>query len=69
MNEYKRAKLNKILIIVAIVLIVISIISIISYGVFRRKIDNEKLNYNDTVIGKNYFFVHYLNYALYKYYL
>ena len=55
MNEYKRAKLNKILIIVAIVLIVISIISIISYGVFRRKIDNEKLNYNDTVIGKNYF--------------
>ena len=55
MDEYKRAKLNKILIIVAVILIVISVILIVAYGALRRKKDQEMYNYNDTVIGKNYF--------------
>lgn len=55
MNEYKRAKLNKILIIIAIVLVVISIIAIVLYSVLNSKRDKEKLNYNDYIIGNNYY--------------
>ena len=54
-NEYKRAKLNKILIIVAIVLVVISIISIFSYAIVMKNNSKKKQDYNDYIIGKNYF--------------
>ena len=55
MNEYKRTKLNKILIIIAIVLVVISIILIVSYSMIAKNRNKEKLNYDDSIIGKNYY--------------
>ena len=55
MNQYQRAKLNKILIITAGVLVVIAIIATIFYIVMRNERKTEKINYDDTVIGKNYF--------------
>lgn len=55
MNEYKRAKLNKILIIIAIVLVVISIVLIVSYSMIAKNRNKEKLNYDDSIIGKNYY--------------
>ena len=53
MNEYKRAKLNKVLIIIAIVLVVISIVLIVSYSMIAKNRNKEKLNYDDSIIGKN----------------
>ena len=55
MNEYKRAKLNKVLIIIAIVLVVISIVLIVSYSMIAKNRNKEKLNYDDSIIGKNYY--------------
>ena len=55
MNEYKRAKLNKVLIIIAIVLVVISIVLIVSYSMIDKNRNKEKLNYDDSIIGKNYY--------------
>lgn len=55
MNEYKRAKLNKILIITAIVLVVISIVLIVSYSLIAKSRNKEKLNYDDSIVGKNYY--------------
>ena len=55
MNEYKRAKLNKILIIVAIVLIVIAIIMVVSYSMIRNKNKKKDLGYADSVINNNYY--------------
>ncbi len=54
MNQYKRAKLNKILIIIAAVLVVISIAVVVTYGVISSK-KNQSIDYNDTIIGKNYY--------------
>ena len=56
MDEYKRANLNKILIIVAVVLIVITVVIIVVYGALKRNKEKEMFNYNDTVIGSNYFY-------------
>ena len=55
MNEYKRAKLNKILIIVASVLVVIAIIVVVLYGMIRGKNKKKDLGYADTIINKNYY--------------
>lgn len=55
MNEYKRAKLNKILIIVAVVLVVIAIAVAVTYVLISGKRRKQKIDYNDTVIGKNYY--------------
>ena len=55
MNEYKRAKLNKILIIVASVLVVIAIIVVFLYGMIRGKNKKKDLGYADTIINKNYY--------------
>ncbi len=55
MDEYKRAKLNKILIIIVAVLIIISIIFMVSYSIMANKNNKEKLNYDDSIIGKNYY--------------
>ena len=55
MDQYKRAKLNKILIIVAVVLVIISIVVVASYAIISNKNNNKKIDYIDTVIGKNYF--------------
>ena len=55
MNEYKRAKLNKILIIVAVVLVVIAIAVAVTYVSISGKRRKQKIDYNDTVIGKNYY--------------
>lgn len=55
MNQYQRAKLNKILIIVAIALGVIAIAATSFYIVLRNKRNKEKVNYEDTIIGKNYY--------------
>lgn len=55
MNEYKRAKLNKILIIVAVVLVVIAIAVAVTYVSISSKRRKQKIDYNDTVIGKNYY--------------
>ena len=55
MNQYKRAKLNKILIIVAVVLVVIAIAVVVTYAIISSKKSKQKLDYNDTVIGKNYY--------------
>ena len=54
LNQYQRAKLNKILLIVVIVLVVIAIIAITFYVISNNK-KQEKINYEDTIIGKNYF--------------
>ena len=55
MNQYQRAKLNKILIIVSIALGVIAIAATSFYIVLRNKRNQEKVNYEDTIIGKNYY--------------
>ncbi len=55
MNQYQRAKLNKILIISAIVLGVIAIVATSFYIVLKNKRNNQKVNYDDTIIGKNYY--------------
>ena len=55
MNQYQRAKLNKILIISAIVLVVIAIVATSFYIVLKNKRNNQKVNYDDTIIGKNYY--------------
>lgn len=55
MNQYKRAKLNKILIIVASVLVVIAIIATSFYIALRNKKDENIIDYEDTIVGKNYF--------------
>ena len=55
MDQYKRAKLNKILIIIAAVLVVIAILVVVTYGVISSKKNNKKIDYIDTVIGKNYY--------------
>ena len=55
MDEYKRAKLNKILIIIVAVLVIVSIIFIVSYSLMSNKNNKEKLDYDDSIIGKNYY--------------
>ena len=55
MNQYKRAKLNKILIIVAIVLVIIAIVVMASYAIISTKQKSQKIDFTDTVIGKNYY--------------
>ena len=55
MNQYKRAKFNKILIIVAIVLVVIAVVVVVSYAVISNKQKSQKIDFTDTVIGKNYY--------------
>ena len=55
MNQYKRAKLNKILIIVTIIIVLVLIIALISYSAIKNKNDKERLNYNDSIICKNYY--------------
>ena len=55
MDEYKRAKLNKILIIIVAVLVIVSIIFIVSYSLMSKKNNKEKLDYDDSIIGKNYY--------------
>ncbi len=55
MDQYKRAKLNKVLIIIAAVLVVIAILVVVTYGVISSKKNNKKIDYIDTVIGKNYY--------------
>ena len=55
MNQYQRAKLNKILIIISIALGVIAIAATSFYIVLRNKRNKEKVNYEDTIIGKNYY--------------
>lgn len=57
LNQYQRAKLNKVLIIVAIILIVIAIIATIFYIAVKNKRNHENINYEDTIVGKNYFSV------------
>lgn len=54
MDQYKRAKLNKILIIIATVLVIIAIVVIVAYGIISSK-RKQILDYNDTIIGKNYY--------------
>ena len=55
MNQYQRTKLNKILIIVSIVLGVLAIVATSFYIVLKNKRNKEKVNYDDTIIGKNYY--------------
>lgn len=55
MNQYQRAKLNKILIIVSVALGVLAIVATSFYIVLKNKRNKEKINYEDTVIGKNYY--------------
>ena len=55
MNSYKRAKLNKILIIVAIVLVLVAIICIVSYAIVVGNKKDIDLDFKDTIIGKNYY--------------
>ena len=55
MNSYKRAKLNKILIIVAAILVILAIICIVVYSVIVGKKQEVDLNFKDTIIGKNYY--------------
>ena len=55
MNEYKRAKLNKILIILAIVLITIAILAVVIYSIAIGNSKKEDNNFTDTIIGKNYY--------------
>ena len=55
MNQYKRAKLNKILIIVAVILVVIATAVVVTYAVISSKKNTQKIDYNDTIIGKNYY--------------
>ena len=54
MDQYKRAKLNKILIIIAATLVVIAIAVVVTYGVISSK-KNQSLDYTDTIISKNYY--------------
>ena len=54
MEQYKRAKLNKILIIIAAVLVVIAIAVVVTYGVISSQ-KKQNLDYTDTIIGKNYY--------------
>ena len=55
MEQYKRAKLNKILIIIAIVLVVVAIVIVTTYGVISSNSKNKKIDLTDTVVGKNYY--------------
>ena len=55
MDQYKRAKLNKILIIMAIVLVVVAIVIVVTYGVISSNSKNKKIDLTDTVVGKNYY--------------
>ena len=55
MNEYKRAKLNKILIIVSIVLVVIAIVVVVTYSIIKGKNEKKNVSYEDTIIAKNYY--------------
>ena len=55
MEQYKRAKLNKILIILAIVLVVVAIVIVTTYGVISSNSKNKKIDLTDTVVGKNYY--------------
>lgn len=55
MNSYKRAKLNKILIIVAAVLVIVAIICIVVYSISLRNKQAVDLDFKDTIIGNNYY--------------
>lgn len=55
MNQYQKAKLNKILIIVAISLVVIVLIAMTSYILIKNNSNKQKVSYDDTITGKNYF--------------
>lgn len=57
LNQYQRSKLNKILIIIAVILIVIAIFATITYIYMKNKKNQEKENYEDTIVGNNYFSV------------
>ena len=54
MNSYKRAKLNKILIIVTAILVLLAIICIVAYSIVASKKQENDLDFKDTIIGKNY---------------
>ncbi len=55
MNSYKRAKLNKILIIVTAILVLLAIICIVAYSIVASKKKENDLDFKDTIIGKNYY--------------
>ena len=55
MNSYKRAKLNKILIIVTAILVLLAIICIVAYSIVASKKQENDLDFKDTIIGKNYY--------------
>ena len=55
MDSYKRAKLNKILIIAAIILVLVAIICIVVYGIVAGKKQDDELDFRDIIIGKNYY--------------
>ena len=55
LNQYQRAKLNKILIIVAVVLVVLAILAVGIYIAIINERNQQEADYTDTVIGKNYF--------------
>ena len=55
MNQYKRAKLNKILIITVVILVIIAIIATTFYIVIKNNNKKEEINYEDAIICKNYF--------------
>lgn len=55
MNSYKRAKLNKILIIVTAILVLLAIICIVAYSIVTSKKQENDLDFKDTIIGKNYY--------------
>lgn len=53
MDEYKRTKLNKILIIVAVILVIIAILAVVIYSIVIGNSKKDDLNFTDTIIGKN----------------
>ena len=55
MDSYKRAKLNKILIIIAAILVLVAIICIVVYSIVAGKKQDDELDFRDTIIGKNYY--------------
>ena len=55
LNQYQRAKFNKLLIIVAVVLVVLAIFAVGIYIAIINERNQQEADYTDTVIGKNYF--------------
>lgn len=53
LNQYQRAKLNKILIIVAVTLVVLAIIALLIYISAKNEKENQIINFEDTIVGKN----------------